>query len=199
MSTADTISYKWVSADEFWPVFKQYREVIFGEDTTIYLPDDDAAENLSKRRALSDNLAQIAQFYLLAYCDTQVVGWSYGRQETRDTYYMVNSAVLPQWRRQGIYRHMMDRVIEKCVQAGFSHIYSRHHCSNNAVIIAKLHKGFMISGMEIVPVFGTLVRLSYFSTKENADIFCFRTGARKLAFDHAQCVIARTSEDKQTT
>ena len=40
------------------------------------------------------------------------IGWSFGWQENPNTYYMCNSAVLPKYRRKGIYSALLDLNIE---------------------------------------------------------------------------------------
>ncbi len=76
--------------------------------------------------------------------------------------YMMNSAVLPKYRRQGHYKRLMFKVMERAKELGFQQISSLHLASNNDVIIPKLQAGFNITGMEISDQFGVFVKLAYY-------------------------------------
>ncbi len=89
---------------------------------------------------------------------------------------MINSAVLPTHRRQGIYGALLDRCIEIVSKQGFQIIYSRHHVTNNAVIIPKLKAGFIISKMELDDKFGVLVHLHYYTNKTRQQVMDYRSG-----------------------
>jgi hypothetical protein len=69
--------------------------------------------------------------------------------------------------------------IEKVSKDGFQEITSKHHCSNNAVLIPKLKKGFLISGTEINTRFGLMISLTYFPNKNVENVFHQRVGFKK--------------------
>ena len=89
---------------------------------------------------------------------------------------MANSAVLPDYRRHGIYSELLTACIRLTKEAGFEVIYSLHLSGNNAVIIPKLKAGFVISGMEMLEGAGMMVRLSYFHNEVRREAYSFRTG-----------------------
>ena len=106
------------------------------------------------------------------------IGWSFGWQENPNTYYMCNSAVLPKYRRKGIYSALLDLNIEILKDKGFQLIYSRHNATNNNVIIPKLKKDFIISKMELSDTFGVLIHLHYYTNKTRRKIMDYRCGEK---------------------
>lgn len=107
-----------------------------------------------------------------------IVGWSYGWQGGMESasYYMANSCVLPEYRRQGLYNLMLKKIIEISKESHFHTLTSRHVASNNAVIIAKLKAGFKITGMELSEIHGNLIHLTYFNNDLKAECFEVRSG-----------------------
>lgn len=108
-----------------------------------------------------------------------LVGWSYGWQTDQMTYYMCNSAILSKHRRNGLYRELLRVNLDILTSKGFQLIYSRHTATNNSVIIPKLKAGFVIGGIEIDDVFGTMVILKYFSNEKRRRVMDFRVGELK--------------------
>ncbi|MNT15998.1 Acetyltransferase (GNAT) family protein [compost metagenome] len=108
----------------------------------------------------------------------QLAGWAWGFQDDRDSYYMQNSAVLHEYRGKGLYSAMLDYVLEKLTAKGFQKIWSRHNCTNSAILIPKLKKGFQVTGTELNDKFGSMVCLSYYPNKTRRKIIEFRAGAR---------------------
>jgi len=111
----------------------------------------------------------------------QIVGWSYGWQGGMEsaTYYMANSCVIPEYRRQGLYTLLLEKVIEICKKSGFHTLTSRHVAANNNVIIAKLKAGFKITGMELSEIHGSLIHLTYFINELREESFEVRSGYKK--------------------
>lgn len=109
----------------------------------------------------------------------KLIGWSWGFQESPAKYYMCNSAIIPEYRRKGLYTKLIKEVLLKAKEYGFQEIYSRHTATNNAVIIPKLKAGFKITSMEISDMFGTLIHLSYHTNKTRNKIFEYRVGQLK--------------------
>jgi ribosomal protein S18 acetylase RimI-like enzyme len=90
-----------------------------------------------------------------------LVGWTFARPQGAKHLHMINSAVAPAHRRQGVYSKLVQLVIEHARSGGYVAILSRHAANNNAVIVAKLKLGFFVSGFEYSEVYGPLVRLTY--------------------------------------
>lgn len=96
-----------------------------------------------------------------AFRDGRLVGWTYAIPQGASLLYMVNSGVAAGERRSGIYSELVRQVIREAQARGYAYIGSRNAAHNNAVIVAKLKLGFMVSGFEYSEVYGPLVRLTY--------------------------------------
>lgn len=111
--------------------------------------------------------------------DGNLLGWSWGFQETPTTFYMINSAVLPEHRRKGLYGALVEACIDTVAKKGFQLIYSRHCATNNAVIIPKLKAGFTIAKMEIDDKYGVLIHLHYYTDPTRRKVMDYRCGQTK--------------------
>jgi Acetyltransferase (GNAT) family len=114
-------------------------------------------------------------YFGLFHGDT-LAGWHMGDQHNGTRFYMRNSAVLPEHRRQGLYSAMIRVVMKHLVELGFQNILSNHNATNNAVIIPKLKEGFVITGLNISDLFGTLVSLEYFANPMRRKVMDYRSG-----------------------
>ena len=174
-----SITYHFLSSEEFFPFFQENRSNVFkGEfdfNTKAVLTEDEK----TKQKTLWEPLKNIHRYQLVAKENDKIIGWSFGIQKTFEDFYMVNSAVFLEYRRQGIYTKLMELAMEHITDLGFQRIYSRHKMSNNAVIIPKLKAGFVITGFEVNDVFGNLVELSYYSNPRRRELLEVRTGMRR--------------------
>lgn len=100
------------------------------------------------------------------YLNNEVVGWHLGSATNPETYYMQNSAILENHRNRGFYSRMLAGVLERLKEEGFQVVTSLHHPNNSAVIIPKLRKGFVLSGMQLHERFSFLVEMKLFFSKE---------------------------------
>lgn len=127
-------------------------------DLRVLMSDDE--------RARGDDLQALAppslEHRVLLKAGDEVIGAYWGLQESFLRYYMVSSVVAAGWRRRGLYKALLPRVIAAATDAGFREIYSRHVADNNPIIIPKLQAGFAISAFEVAPRFGLLVHLRYY-------------------------------------
>ena len=169
---------KEVPKEDFWPLFEKHAPKVFSNNLDYDVAEIDSKTAKEKLKILYKNFISPTQFrvHLGVFYKNKFVGWSWGFQHNSHTFYMCNSAVLPEHRRKGIYTYLMQEVIKITSDAGFTHIYSRHIVSNNDVIIPKLKMGFKISSLELSERFGTLVHLTYFPHQIRNDIFDFRSG-----------------------
>ena len=171
--------YRFGTREEFIELSEKWRSVAFSENNDVNIEDYQSEEEKNKRKDLAETIKLGYRIYLLAYVDGNFAGWAWGYQKSSTEYYMCNSAVLPEYRRLGIYQKMLEMTLEKASNDGFQEITSKHHACNNEVILPKLRKGFMISGFEINPRFGTLVTLVYFPNKKIEHIYQQRIGFKK--------------------
>lgn len=178
-----------MSQEEFLPIWNLHAEKIFDDHSQIFRVFDwlDHQEK-EKAKDLRKFIAEAYQLRLGVFVGGQCVGWSVGHQESAETYYMRNSAVLPEYRRQGLYTALMHKTTEILKEKGFQKIYSRHCATNNAVIIPKLTAGFVITSMEISDMFGVLVHLTYFPKELRRKIMNFRVGDLKPDEEIKKCL-----------
>ncbi len=166
--------------EEFFPLFLKHRAEVFGGsfefDTRAAMSDQER----ERSAALGARLGSPFRLQYAVYHGSTFVGWSFGWQDNAERFYMTNSAVLPAHRGKGIYSALVRKVIDRAGREGFQSIHCRHTATNNAVLIPKLKAGFVISGLEISPQFGTLVHLSYFFNATRRAIMDVRSGQARL-------------------
>ena len=173
----NTIRYEFIESSAFWEFFMEARKILFEENFDFNIQEVMTEEE--KHRIRNLYIKDPKEYFLVAKLNDDIIGWSYGIQRTNTDFYMVNSAVFPDYRRKGIYTAMLKIAVDKIQEFGFQRIFSCHKMSNNQVIIPKLKFGFVISGMEITDVFGALVQLSYYTNHTRRDLFDIRVGMRK--------------------
>ena len=101
----------------------------------------------------------------------QMIGWHFGHATDAETYYMKNSAVLPEFREKGLYGKLLHCVLEKVRHEEFQVVTSLHHPNNPGVLIPKLKAGFVITGMHFHERFRSLVELRYIFDPERRKRF----------------------------
>lgn len=173
------ITYKFLERSEFLPLLNEYRPKLFVDSASIDLEALYSESENDKSKILAATFSTAYRLHLTAWKEEQFIGWSFGYQKNGDEFYMCNSAVLPEFRRQKIYSELMNKIVAKAVQDGFKEITSKHHADNNAVIIPKLKAGFVIQGFEINPRFGLMINLICYSNPSILDVHRQRTGFKK--------------------
>ncbi len=176
-STVPGYEIRPLTPEEFRVHWKKHSAAIFDDAQIIFRPFDWASEEERvKARELDKLMGTPLKIYLGAFRGEEFAGWSWGFQESAGTFYMCNSAVLPEHRRQGLYTALLNEMLRRALGAGFQKIYSRHTATNNAVIIPKLKAGFHLTHFELSDNFGVLVHLSYFPSALRRKILEFRAG-----------------------
>ncbi len=173
----DEYEYEVVDTSALENVFGSMRPQVFA--ATFALNFREFALSLSEHeaiRSLGGNLGNPFQANFLVYYRDACVGWSFGRQETAERYYMINTGILPDHQNRGIYSALLPVIVKRVLDEGFQVIYSRHTATNNHVIVPKLKAGFIISGLELSDTFGTLVHLSYFANNVRRQAMDMRSG-----------------------
>ena len=107
----------------------------------------------------------------------EIIGWHVGRQDNQEIYHMSNTGIFKEYQGKGIYSAFLVKLLEVFKEKGFQKIVSRHHASNNIVLIAKLKAGFVVTGFEIDERFGIFVVLSYIYNDKRLKTYKFRTGS----------------------
>jgi ribosomal protein S18 acetylase RimI-like enzyme len=165
-----------LAAEESRDVKERLAPPLFEDTHNFRFRDALAPEELARYRELSARMGDLYRLELGAFVDGELAGWSFGEQESGETYYMINSAVLPAFRRRGLYRALVEATVREVAAQGFQRIYSRHVATNNAVIIPKLQVGFVITALELSDRFGTLVHLTYFPHPLRRKVTDYRAG-----------------------
>jgi ribosomal protein S18 acetylase RimI-like enzyme len=111
-----------------------------------------------------------------AYDDGSLVGWCVGRFHKEGTFTMDNSAVLPGYRRRGLYTGMAGAMISAVQRSGAQTIHSLHRADNNPILIAKLKLGFVITGVQFSEEFGLLIRTVLHTSAARRELFTRRIG-----------------------
>ena len=182
------IELSFVEKERFSDFFKEYAQVIFKSDFDFNIAALLSAEEKEKIRNNHIPFSEIEKYYLIAEKDDQIIGWSVGHQLDRSNFFMSNSAVIPEYRNQGIYTSMLDKVVKRLAQRGYQTITSKHKMSNNAILIPKLKYGFVISGFEVSDEYGCLVELCYFTNPERKELHEIRIGSRKMNDKHLNLI-----------
>jgi RimJ/RimL family protein N-acetyltransferase len=173
-----SITYHFLASEEFFPFFRENRPKVFTGEFNFATHSLMTETEKEKARDMP-RIENIEHYQLVAKDGDKIIGWSFGQQKSYDDFYMINSAVFPEYRRQGIYTKLMKLAMEHIADLGFQRIYSRHKMSNNAVMIPKLKAGFVITGFEVNDVFGNLVELSYYTNPRRRELLEVRTGMRR--------------------
>jgi L-amino acid N-acyltransferase YncA len=162
--------------DDFWPLIEKHHLQVFQETIQFNWRNFAPEEDLKKNSELTKNMGQPYRLKLGVFLKDEFAGWSFGDQQSGESYYMRNSAVLETHRKKGLYSELLKANIEIFTAKGFQVIYSAHIATNNAILIPKLKAGFVITSLEIEERFGTRVRLSYFTSQLRKKIVDFRVG-----------------------
>lgn len=179
-----TLQIRSVSTEEFAKAWQKHGPKIFDSDHWIVRTVDlYSKHDLARVKENAQLIKDVKRINLLAFQNGKFAGWSWGMQKEAELFYMVNSAVLPEFRRKGIYTALMNTMVKHALKEGFQKIYSRHVATNNAVIIPKLKAGFVITSMEISENFGALVHLAYIPNKARRKILDVRCGMRRPSKD----------------
>lgn len=189
--------YTWedLSAEQFEALYNRYYPQVFADLHQFQVSSVLSAAELDALQPLRAAFKNRYTLRLGVYRGDQFVGWHVGVQDTWDRFYMMNSAVLPPFRRQGIYAALVRVIIERVRDRGFQIIYSRHHAGNNAVIIPKLRAGFTITGFELTDQYGLLVQLSYYFNPTRRKVLHYRTG--QLAPDDELRALLKLSDPRR--
>jgi GNAT superfamily N-acetyltransferase len=177
MQLRNGYTIKEMDSKEFFPLFGQHYHSLFGNDHTFF-PDEHYSENENKKLVkLKERMGNLFQLHLGLFSPNgNFVGFSFGFQESEDTFYMACSAVLPEHRNLGLYSELVKEVLKRTTEEGFQKIYGTHCATNNAVLIPKLKLGFHFSKVELSDMFGTIIHLQYLSNPLRNKVMNYRSG-----------------------
>ena len=160
----------------FGPLFAELRPGVFGdrfEADVRALLDSDA---LAATRRLAGRMGTPYRLNVGVFHEGVCVGWSTGVQKDAETFQMINTGFLPPHQGRGLYRALLPRVLSLVEAEGFQVVTSRHHPTNNAVLVPKLKAGFVITQFEVSDRFGLLVHLTYYFDERRRHLVNVRVG-----------------------
>jgi hypothetical protein len=114
--------------------------------------------------------------FTLVRRDGQLVAMFSGEQKSDGMYRMWHTNVHADFRRRGIYGHILRGTIAYTHALGFDTITSEHAPCNNTVLVAKMRAGFHIVAMDYDAMVGPSVILRYFHNPEHLAAYEFRCG-----------------------
>ena len=175
---SDGYEIREMSKEDFQPHYGPLVKKIFGQGTQTF----QAGRTITRRDQpkvdkLKANLGEPHVLRLGVFHKTKFVGYHTGLQtDGGSAYYMQNSAIVKKHRRKGLYSALLDRTIQIVDSMGYQAIYSRHHMTNNAVLIPKLKRDFKITSFELSDRYGSLVHLTRYKSKTRNKILDYRAG-----------------------
>src|SRR5262245_34017020 len=104
---------------EFDPLFRQYRPVIFQTMLDFDVQQALSTEEHTATARLRERMGTPFRLNIGIYHHQEFIGWSFGRQESAERYYMVNTAILPQYQGKGIYSALLPRILDAVQHEGF--------------------------------------------------------------------------------
>ena len=175
---SDGYEIREMSKEDFQPLFQPLAEKIFSQDTqTFHAGRTITRRDQPKVDKLRANLGEPHRLRLGVFHKTKFVGWHMGIQtDGGAAFYMQNSAIVKKHRRKGLYSALLDRTIQIVDNMGYQAIYSRHHMTNNAVLIPKLKRNFKITSFELSDRYGSLVQLTRYKSKTRNKVLDYRVG-----------------------
>ncbi len=169
--------YREASPEEFGAFYTGHRSRMFAAVPEIPVESYMTGAELQRRREYDSLVSGMYELRLLLLRGEEVIGWHIGRQAYREAANMSNTAIFPEHRSKGLYSRLLPAILELYRAQGFGRVLSKHHASNNAVLIPKLRAGFRITGFEIDERYGLFVNLAYFFNEQRLRAYLFRTGA----------------------
>lgn len=170
-----------VEEDEYWRTHERELRAHFPPEVFINVAAlrTSAAQRGIERMSTCRDDHPLRDFCIVRHDDRVVATFS-GYQQTTSCYRQWHTHIHPDYRRQGLYRLIVDGTIAYSGELGFDTIRSEHAPSNNPVLIAKLRAGFRITALEIDPVVGLSVILSYFHNADQRAAYEYRCGLATL-------------------
>ena len=164
------------------PAYWAAWEAAFGRDgfpPELYFARGAAGGRAAQRLAEARGGDPLVDRWLV--CDgDRVVAVYRGEQLDGHTYATAHASVHLDYRRRGIYRALIERVLAMTRELGFASVISNHAPSNNPAIIAKLSLGFRIDRLELAALHGPCLWLRYYHDPDELAAYEFRNGLATL-------------------
>jgi len=86
---------------------------------------------------------------ILAYIDSELVGFKIGYEKHRGTFFSWLGAVLPKYQRQGIAKKLLRHQHQLCINGGYLEVQTEAQGDNVNMLILNLNEGFSIFGTHL--------------------------------------------------
>jgi len=169
------------SRDAYWPLHAKELGQYFEPEVFFDLPalrSEREREGQARLAAARDDRS-LKDFHVVRKGGA-IAGMFSGEQKTDSMYRMWHTNIHPDFRRQGLYRMIVQATIRYTAALGFDTITSEHAPCNNAILIAKLSAGFRIYSYDMDPMAGPSIVLRYFHNPEHLKAYEFRCGHAAL-------------------
>lgn len=163
-------------SEQFNSIVGKLSETMFEDKMSARHRDFLPPEELEMLKSLNEKYQNNLPMHSVLFYEDKLVGWSFGYQDTRESFHMTNSAILPEYRGKTLYSLLLEEVIEHLRKKGIQRVLSYHSMTNNYIILPKLKKGFLITGLHVNDMVGTLVELTYYMNPIRRKIMDFRVG-----------------------
>jgi ribosomal protein S18 acetylase RimI-like enzyme len=168
-----------MGGETFHQLWLSHSQELFSDNFRLNLQGLYSDQELAASARLKANMGKPFRITWGLYYQDTFVGWTFGWQTDKETYYMCNSGIVPNYQRKGLYSAMLTLLLSQLTSEGFQVIFSRHAATNNAVLIPKLKAGFILSSFEISDLHGTLVHLRYYTNPTRRVAMDVRSGKRQ--------------------
>lgn len=176
----DDYYFSIIDEKEFSKIFRENIKSVYEGVVDFNVHQMLSELEVNKIKNLKNNLSASYKLYIKICKSEKIIGWLFGCQTDNESFTMMNSGILKEYRNKGIYSKVLKEVLDILSNEGFQKVESQHQTSNNSVIIPKLKAGFTITGLEIDEKVGMRVRLTYYFNKMRNDTLNFRIGSKKL-------------------
>lgn len=164
---------------EFLEFFKNNRPLVFEGTHNYDVGQVFSQEERQGLKHVGSNCKDMFKLSIYVLKGEVRIGWFWGEQRDKETFYMVNTGLYKEYRNKGIYKAMLPVILDLVEKEGFQIVTSKHIVTNNQVIVPKLKAGFLITSLEVYDVFGVLVTLSYYFNKTRRKVVDYRVGQLK--------------------
>ena len=161
---------------EFFDFLGTNQPKVFQKDVRLNLDSILTEQELLNRKELDKNVGTLYYLQLYILHNNERVGWFFGKQIDAETFYMINTGILPSYQNKGIYKRLLPKILDLLKEKGFQKVYSRHIATNNQIIIPKLREGFLITSFEVNDLFGVLIHLTYYFNEKRRQVIEYRVG-----------------------
>ena len=162
------------------PAFTQLmRETFFETTSAIDWKELLGEERMRATEARRQAFGKSWSLRLGVWFEGRLVAWTYAWQDGGARLYQGTSGVVPAHRRKGLYQALLVRLLQRARAEGFEEVHSKHLATNNPILVAKLRAGFLLTGTELNPSFGSLVTTSCPLVPERREALLVRSGMKR--------------------